>query len=106
MLSLEQIEINDNQRLVECRFTPTIPHCSSASIIGLMIHVKLIRSLPNNYKVVVQVENGTHNQEEMINKQLKDKERVSAAEENPHIMKAIQKGIKKTDDLTIFTQYC
>jgi len=41
----------------------------------------------------VQVEKGTHNQADMINKQLQDKERVSAAEENPHLMLALKKGI-------------
>ena len=71
-------------------------------MIGLMIHVKLIRSLPNNYKVEVSIERGSHNQEEMINKQLKDKERISAALENPHLMNAIRKGIHRTDDLSMY----
>lgn len=44
VLSLEQVYVEVPKRTVEVHFTPTIPHCSSASIIGLMIHVKLIRS--------------------------------------------------------------
>ena len=32
-------------------FTPTIPHCSMATLIGLSIRVKLLRSLPTRFKV-------------------------------------------------------
>ncbi len=32
-------------------FTPTIPHCSMATLIGLAIRVKLLRSLPPRFKV-------------------------------------------------------
>lgn len=32
-------------------FTPTIPHCSMATLIGLSIKVKLLRSLPDRFKV-------------------------------------------------------
>jgi metal-sulfur cluster biosynthetic enzyme len=51
VVSLEQVSINNQRREVEVSFTPTIPHCSSASIIGLMIRTKLGRGLPENYKV-------------------------------------------------------
>ena len=33
-------------------FTPTIPHCSMATLIGLSIRVKLLRSLPTRFKVI------------------------------------------------------
>lgn len=32
-------------------FTPTVEHCSMATIIGLCLRVKLLRSLPSRYKV-------------------------------------------------------
>ncbi len=32
-------------------YTPTIPHCSMATVIGLSLRVKLLRSLPSKYKV-------------------------------------------------------
>lgn len=51
VVSLEQIKVDPSRREVEVSFTPTIPHCSSASIIGLMIRTKLARGLPENYKV-------------------------------------------------------
>uniref|UniRef100_UPI00358F8C74 cytosolic iron-sulfur assembly component 2A-like isoform X2 n=1 Tax=Myxine glutinosa TaxID=7769 RepID=UPI00358F8C74 len=36
--------------LVIIRFTPTIPHCSLATLIGLCLRVKLERSLPFKHK--------------------------------------------------------
>jgi metal-sulfur cluster biosynthetic enzyme len=36
---------------VAVEFTPTIPHCSMATLIGLSIRVKLLRSLPSRFKV-------------------------------------------------------
>lgn len=80
---------NGDDQYVDVRFTPTIPHCSMATLIGLAIHVKLRRSLPVGYKIKVRINSGTHNQEEQINRQLADKERVAAAMENSNLMKTI-----------------
>lgn len=33
------------------QFTPTVQHCSMATLIGLCIRVKLLRSLPPRFKV-------------------------------------------------------
>ena len=35
------ISIDDETNLVRVEFTPTIPNCSMATLIGLMINVKL-----------------------------------------------------------------
>ena len=37
--------------MVRILFTPTIPHCSMATLIGLSIRVKLLRALPSRFKV-------------------------------------------------------
>jgi len=102
VVSLEQVKVNNQKREVEVSFTPTIPHCSSASIIGLMIRTKLGRGLPENYKIAVSITKGTHNSDTEISKQLADKERVSAALENKNISKQINKRIKDTDDVTAY----
>lgn len=71
-------------------FTPTIPHCSMATLIGLSIQMKLIRSLPASlYRILVQIRPGSHNSEEAINRQLGDKERVAAAGENAHLRRVV-----------------
>ena len=41
-------------------FTPTIPHCSMATLIGLSIRVRLLRALPRRFKVEVGIYPGTH----------------------------------------------
>ena len=64
-------------------FTPTVSHCSMATLIGLCIRVQLLRALPRRFKVDIYVSPGSHSSEHAVNKQLNDKERVAAALENP-----------------------
>ena len=80
------IEVDDVAGRVVVRFTPTIPHCSMATLIGLCLRVKLIRSLPPRLKIDILITPGTHASEEAINKQLNDKERVAAALENDNLL--------------------
>lgn len=77
---------------VAITFVPTVPHCSLASIIGLSIQAKLTRSsllkAPTSdiyYKLSVSCAPDAHASAHDINRQLADKERVSAAFENPKI---------------------
>jgi hypothetical protein len=65
-----------------------------ATLIGLSLRVKLMRSLPARVKISVQIEPGTHASENAINKQLRDKERVCAALENKHLTGVVNKCIK------------
>lgn len=78
---------------VHVQFCPTIPHCSMATLIGLSISVKLLRSLPPRFKVSIKIEPGTHVSEHAINKQLADKERVRAALENDHLLGVVNRCI-------------
>lgn len=78
--------------------SPTIPHCSMATLIGLTLRVKLLRSLPARFKVVVKIEPGTHVSEHAVNKQLADKERVRAALENEHLLGVVNKCIAGTGE--------
>ncbi|KAL7731949.1 hypothetical protein ACLKA6_016998 [Drosophila palustris] len=89
----ELISISDKQNKVHINFTPTIPHCSMATLIGLSIRVKLLRSLPPRFKVTVEITPGTHASEFAVNKQLADKERVAAALENKHLAEVINQCI-------------
>ncbi|CDW74896.1 UNKNOWN [Stylonychia lemnae] len=81
----ELISVDNRNDLVKVCFTPTIPNCTMATLIGLMIRVKLHRSLPSRFKVDVMIEKGKHDTEQEINKQLNDKERVLAALENANL---------------------
>ena len=79
--------------LVSVRFTPTIPHCSMATLIGLCIRVKLMRSLSPKFKIDIKVTEGTHQSELAVNKQLNDKERVCAALENNPLLEIVNQCI-------------
>jgi metal-sulfur cluster biosynthetic enzyme len=83
------IKVNDRRNEVVVEFTPTIPHCSMATLIGLCIRVKLLRTLPSRFKVDVLITPGTHVSEAAINKQLADKERVAAAVENTSLLSVL-----------------
>ncbi|MBN3290853.1 MIP18 protein, partial [Polypterus senegalus] len=84
-----RVHVNDNESTVSVEFTPTIPHCSMATLIGLSIKVKLLRSLPDRFKIDVHISPGTHASEQAVNKQLADKERVAAALENTHLLEVV-----------------
>ena len=60
---MENIIIKDNENSVFVNFTPTIPHCSMATLIGLSLRVKLLRSLPRRFKVSIFITPGTHQSE-------------------------------------------
>ncbi|KAE8055707.1 hypothetical protein FH972_012532 [Carpinus fangiana] len=86
VITEDAIEVDDKQSYVRVTFTPTVEHCSMATIIGLCLRVKLLRSLPSRYKIDIRVAPGSHASEAAVNKQLNDKERVAAALENPNLV--------------------
>ena len=116
VVSAEQIQVTHGPRpKVTLEFTPTIPHCSMATLIGLSLRVRLLRSLPDRFKVDIRVKQGSHESENSckmthvfshlnrlyiwlrkrhlccaVNKQLNDKERVAAALENNHLLEVVQ----------------
>ncbi|KAI0151546.1 FAM96B protein [Xylariaceae sp. FL1272] len=84
---------NDLTRVL-VKITPTITHCSLATVIGLGIRVRLERALPPNYRVDVMIKEGTHSQDDQVNKQLADKERVAAALENDTLRGVLDKMLE------------
>lgn len=87
------ITVDNKKNTVHVYFTPTIPHCSMATVIGLSIRVQLLRALPSRLKVQVEVSEGSHVSERAVNKQLADKERVAAALENNNLAQIINQCI-------------
>lgn len=80
VVSAEQIDVTNN--CVKVEFTPTVPHCGMSTLIGesrvsslfdshtdpkcclgLSIRVRLLRSLPNRFKVDICVKPGSHQSE-------------------------------------------
>jgi len=67
------------------------------TLIGLMIRVKLLRSLPSTFKVDLVIEKGKHEMEVDVNKQLNDKERVIAALEQPRLLAMVNNGLRESE---------
>mmetsp|Transcript_27193 Transcript_27193/g.48077 ORF Transcript_27193/g.48077 Transcript_27193/m.48077 type:complete len:394 (+) Transcript_27193:78-1259(+) len=82
-----------NHTRVKVQVTPTVPHCSVASLIGLSVILQLKRKLWSGVKLHVQLAAGSHDSEESINKQLLDKERIEAALENPDLLRAVEASL-------------
>ncbi|KAK3945428.1 protein AE7 [Diplogelasinospora grovesii] len=78
-----------NTVLVE--LTPTVNHCSLATVIGLAVRVRLEKALPPNFRIDVRMKEGSHAQDDQVNKQLGDKERVAAALENDQLTRVLNK---------------
>jgi len=78
--------------------TPTVTHCSLATVIGLGVRVRLEQALPPSYRVEVKIKKDTHAQADEVNKQLADKERVAAALENASLMGILRKMMEPCQD--------
>jgi len=97
VVSEENIKVDSEKKEMAVDFTPTIPHCSMATLIGLTIRVQLLRNIPADYKVDVRITPGSHSTEDAINKQLADKERVAAALENNHLLEVVNQCLTVRD---------
>ncbi|KAJ4909767.1 MIP18 family protein [Raphanus sativus] len=98
VLTEDSVEVDDGKSYVRVTFTPTVEHCSMATIIGLSVRVKLMRSLPPRYKIDIRVAPGSHATEAALNKQLNDKERVAAALENPNLVEMVDECLSPSFD--------
>ncbi|KAG9341190.1 hypothetical protein AGOR_G00005230 [Albula goreensis] len=95
---VEVQDLGDEEYLIIIKFSPTVPHCSLATLIGLCLQVKLQRCLPFKHKLEIYISEGTHSTEEDINKQINDKERVAAAMENPNLREIVEQCVTEPDD--------
>lgn len=99
IVNMPDIEVHDDGNpnhlaQIVIRITPTITHCSLATLIGLGIRVRLERALPPRFRITILVKRGTHNSEQQVNKQLNDKERVAAACENEQLLGVVSKMLQ------------
>ncbi|KAL6451468.1 hypothetical protein SBY92_002810 [Candida maltosa Xu316] len=92
VVNLKDIKVTTNPAGISevlIKITPTITHCSLATLIGLGIRARLDRSLPARYRIRILIKEGAHQSENQVNKQLNDKERVAAACENEQLLNVI-----------------
>lgn len=98
--SVQYLEGKGSRALVEVVLKPTVPHCHLMMLIALSVRARLEESLPvlTKWKVDISVVPGTHLQEDDINRQVNDKERVAAALENPPLRKEVDRLINPFRD--------
>ncbi|KAI4985162.1 hypothetical protein ZWY2020_017792 [Hordeum vulgare] len=89
VLSQESVSVDEKLGHIQITFTPTVQHCSMATVIGLCLRLKLMQNFPPHFKIDIKVAPGSLANEESVNKQLNDKERVAAALENPNLRQLV-----------------
>ncbi|CAK1589444.1 unnamed protein product [Parnassius mnemosyne] len=87
----------DKVPVLRVEYNPTVPHCSLATLIGLCIRIKILRSLHHPIKLDVFIKKGAHTTEDEINKQINDKERIAAAMENPNLRNLVENCIAEEE---------
>lgn len=94
VVGLDRVRVSDSDPAaiahVAVEITPTITHCSLATLIGLGLKVRLDRSLSPRFRTKLTVTPGSHQSEKQVNKQLNDKERVAAATDNAQLLKVVE----------------
>lgn len=90
-IHIAQVERTPSLNVVTVLITPTITHCSLATVIGLGVRVRLEQALPPRFRVDVRIKEGTHSTAEAVTRQLGDKERVAAALENETLVGVLRK---------------
>ena len=98
VVNLDDIFIDNENKIITVYYTPTIPNCTLSSGIGLSIKVKLLNTIDKLYKIDVLVKPGTQELEDNVNKQLCDKERVLSAIESDNMNKLLSKIIKDDNE--------
>lgn len=96
MITVQKI-VSGQVPVVRIEFNPTVPHCSLATLIGLTIRIKIQRHFPHTLKLDIFIKKGAHATEEEINKQINDRERVSAACDNDNLRKLLENCIREDD---------
>ncbi|PAN44765.1 hypothetical protein PAHAL_9G068400 [Panicum hallii] len=97
VLSQESISVDEKLGRIQITFTPTVQHCSMATVIGLCLRLKLMQNFPPHFKIDIKVAPGSLANEESVNKQLNDKERVAAALENPNLRQLVDECLCSND---------
>jgi metal-sulfur cluster biosynthetic enzyme len=97
VLQEDSVSIDHRSRLIQVEFTPTVPHCTLSTLIGLCIRVKINKWLLEPYKIDIWVKPGSHDSEGQINRQINDKERIAAALEKEEMQRMVNDCIRERE---------
>ena len=102
IISLDDIIVDNDNRLITVYFTPTIEQCSFASLIGLSLKKKLLNFISPKYNINVLIKEPKNESDKNINKQLNDKERLEASNLNDNIVQFCSTATIDTDEYLNF----
>lgn len=91
VVSRASVRADDLKGTARVDVTPTVDHCSMATLIGLCVKARLDEGLPARFKARVRLAPGSHATEGAVNRQLADKERVAAAMENARLRAEVER---------------
>ncbi len=85
IISLDDIIVDNENRVITVYFNPTIENCTFASFIGLSIKKKLLNFISPKYNIDVLIKEPKNENDKTLNKQMNDKERLEASNLNKNI---------------------
>ena len=85
IISLDDIIVDNTNRIITVYFSPTIENCGFASLIGLSIKKKLLNFISPKYSIDVLIREPKNESDKNLNKQINDKERLEASNLNKNI---------------------
>ena len=83
---MDDIIVDNENRIIIVYFTPTIENCSFASFIGLSIKKKLLNFISQKYNIDVLIKEPKNDNDKNLNKQMNDKERLEASNLNKNLV--------------------
>ena len=79
IISLDDIIVDNINKIITVYFTPTIENCGFANLIGLSIKKKLLNFISPKYNIDVLIKEPKNESDKNLNKQMNDKERLEAS---------------------------
>ena len=102
IISLDDIIVDNDNRIITVYFLPTIENCGFASLIGLSIKKKLLNFISPIYKIDVLIKDTKNESDKNLNKQMNDKERLEASNLNKNILEFYATATINTDEYLDF----
>ncbi len=102
IISLDDIIVDNINKIITVYFTPTIENCGFASLIGLSIKKKLLNFISPKYNIDVLIKEQKNESDKNLNKQMNDKERLEASNLNKNIVEFCSTSTIDTDEYLNF----
>ena len=86
IISLDDIEVDNENRVITVYYNPTIENCGFINLIGLSIKKKLLNFISPKYNIDVLIKEPKNENDKNLNKQMNDKERLEASNLNKKLV--------------------